>query len=76
MGGYGSGRKTDIKTTEDALSIDIRRWQRDGFLEKGASFTCKWSRCGKVIGSINVKTEANLVSLNYSTRYQGGSWKN
>jgi len=65
MGGYGSGRKTEIKTTEDTLSIDIRRWQRDGFLVNGTSFTCKWSKRGKVIGSISVKIEPELAKISY-----------
>jgi len=65
MGWYGSGRKTDLETTEDALSIDIRNWQRDGLLANETRFTCRWSKRGKVIKRVKVTIEPELARISY-----------
>ncbi len=31
-------------TTEECLSIDVRSWRRDGWLERGTAFTTVWQR--------------------------------
>jgi hypothetical protein len=43
MGGYGSGRRFGADCTDDYRSIDVRRWQREGFLNAGQSFNWQWS---------------------------------
>ena len=66
MGGYSSGRKSQISCTDDHLSIDARQWQRDGVLVPGSSFNTTWSRAGKEVGNIGVKAESGQVKLSYS----------
>lgn len=47
MGGPGSGRGLragTAETTSDFLQLDVRRWQRDGFLIAGRAFSWQWSR--------------------------------
>lgn len=76
MGGFGSGRKFGADCTDDCRSIDIRRWQRQGFLFAGSSFTLTWSRNGQVTGKINVEAETGSVRLSYSYRKQDSDWEN
>src|SRR5262249_22978421 len=69
---YGSGRVT----CESRISIDVRRWNREGRLHAGHSFTCSWTFGGKPFGSIKVRTEADAVILMYRARSWGNAeWK-
>jgi hypothetical protein len=55
MGGIGSGSwyRFDKKTTTDECqSIDVRHLHRNGLLRSGHSFSLRWSRAGRQIGSI------------------------
>jgi hypothetical protein len=74
MGGYGSGRRwgSSKDTTSDYRQLDVRRWQRDGFLLSGRFFGWQWSRDGKVVASIQVKIEADRVILSY--RHRRNDW--
>ena len=62
-------------TTDDYPAIDVRRWQRDGLLERHQSFIFEWLRNDKVIGSINVSTEPGRVTLTFRHQRGGGEWK-
>lgn len=75
MGNYNSGRRSEIKCTEDCLSIDIRRWQRDNLLRVGLDFNRTWSCRGEVTATINVKIELNQVRLSYSYQKKGSEWE-
>lgn len=75
MGGFGSGRKFGADCTEDCRLIDVRHWQRQGLLVAGLSFNCNWTRRGNPNGSVQVKTETELVRLFYSCRKSGGEWE-
>lgn len=78
MGGIGSGRHRYLganDTTDDYRSIDVRRWQRDGFLTPGRVFGWQWSRGDNVVASIRVRTESDRVILTYRHRSGGGAWK-
>ena len=47
VGGLGSGshyRSGAKHRTEDCLSLDVRSWSRDGWLELGTAFTTTWRR--------------------------------
>ncbi|CAA9890375.1 conserved hypothetical protein [Candidatus Methylobacter favarea] len=75
MGGYGSGRKFGAECTEDYQSIDIRRWQRDGYLMPGRYIDCQWSRYGEKISAINAKIKVGRIRLIYNYRRNGGEWE-
>lgn len=75
MGGFGSGRHTNIDCTDDCRSIDVRSWQRQDLLRAGLSFSCSWSRRGKSTGQINVSSEPGAMKLSYSCRVLGGDWQ-
>lgn len=76
MGGFGSGRVQNGKdTTSDMRALDIRRLQRDGMLTPGRWFMWKWSRKGEEVASIQIRTEADRVILNYRSRSNGGEWQ-
>ena len=76
MGGLGSGsyyRFGSKDCTEDCLSLDVRRWWRDGWLELGTAFTTTWrhhlrdSSIGiLVLGDAGVE-RARAVELSYSS---------
>lgn len=79
MGGIGSGRRWHYgakDTTDDYRTIDVRRWQRDGFLTPGRTFGWQWTRHGEVTASIQVRVETDCLWLIYRHRSGGDEWKN
>lgn len=77
MGVSGSGRLRDFGVadcTDDYRRLDVRRWQREGFLTPGRAFGWKWTRNGEKVGSINVRTELCRVILSYHYRSGDGGW--
>jgi hypothetical protein len=50
-------------TCESRLSFDVREWHRQGLLRVGLQFSCSWTRNGKPLGSIDVRTEVDAVVL-------------
>lgn len=78
MGGRGSGRHWHYgaaDTTDAYRCLDIRRWQRDGFLTPGRSFGWQWTWDGEQVASINVHSEVDRVTLSYRHRAGGAEWK-
>jgi hypothetical protein len=63
-------------TCESYISIDVRRWHREGRLRAGQYFYSLWTRGGEPSGRINVRTECDEVVLSYRSRIRGASqWK-
>jgi hypothetical protein len=61
-------------TTSDYRQIDVRRWQREGFLQLGRAFTWSWTRDGRRQASIGVRAESGRVVLTYThSRYDSES---
>ncbi len=78
MGGLGSGRHWHYgahDTTDDYRAIDVRRWQRDGFLRPGRTFGWQWTRNNQVTASIQVRVDTGCVWLIYRHRSGGDEWK-
>lgn len=77
MGGMGSGRRYQggKDTTSVMRALDIRRLQRDGLLAPGRAFGWDWLRGGKTVASIQIRMEADHVTLNYRRRGNGGEWQ-
>lgn len=78
MGGYGSGRRWHYDaadSTEEYRRLDVRCWHRDGFLAIGRAFGWQWTRDGKALASIQVRTESDRVILTYRHRSRGAEWK-
>ena len=77
MGGMGSGRRYQggKDTTSDMRALDVRRLQRDGLLTPGRAFGWQWTRNGNDVASIQMRTEADRVILNYRSRSNGGEWQ-
>jgi hypothetical protein len=60
---------------DSCLSIDVRRWHRDGLLRPGQTFPWTWSRGGEQLASIGVAVEAEAVLLTFKWRRRGaGEW--
>jgi hypothetical protein len=63
MGGCGSGRRSYSKaTTSDYHQVDVRRWQREGFLMAGRFFACRWGNI-EVVAASTARGEPDRVSL-------------
>lgn len=75
MGGFGSGRKFGADCTEDYNSIDIRRWQREGYLTPGRYLDWQWLRNGEKVAAIGVKVETGQLRLIYSYRRNCDEWE-
>ena len=77
MGGIGSGRRHPggKDTTSDMRALDVRRLQRDGLLTPGRAFGWQWTRDGDEVASIQIRTEADHMILNYRSRSNGGEWQ-
>lgn len=76
MGGYGSGRKYGANCTDDFRSIDIRRWQRDGYLEPGRRIDQQWTCKGEKVAAISVKVETGQLRLIDSYRKYNDAGEN
>jgi hypothetical protein len=73
MGGYHSSRWGDYqrkKTTEDFLSLDLRRLRQKGLFEPGLDFILEWRWNGEKIGSLNYFIAEDRMVLRY--RYREG----
>lgn len=75
MGGFGSGRHGGKRTTGDMRALDIRKIARAGRLTSGQSFGWQWTCNGEKIAFINIRTDADRVTLEYRTRDCGGEWQ-
>jgi hypothetical protein len=60
-------------TCESCMSIDVRRWHREGRLRAGQHFSWSWTCSGEPSGSIRVRTEWDAVVLMYGSRSWGAS---
>lgn len=72
MGGFGSGRKSEVNCTDVCRSIDIRRWQREGNLVPGNHFIGQSIRNGKKMTSISVRVEVSQLRLTYTHQRNSG----
>jgi hypothetical protein len=58
------------------MSIDVRRWHREGLLRAGQHFSCSWTCGGEPSGSISVRAEGGVVVLMFrSQSSQDSEWK-
>lgn len=67
MGGLGSGKPFGWgrPTCEDHHAIDIRSYQREGYLEPGKCCTTRWYRGDRETGSVLVIASEDCVFLLY-----------
>jgi len=62
-------------TVESNRAIDVRKWQRGGFLTPGNWFSTQWSQYGQNTANISVRAEINKVILSYRVREPRSEWK-
>lgn len=74
MGGFGSGHGAK-GLTSDYRALDVRQLGRLGRLTPGQAFDWSWTRDGKTVGVIRVRTEADRAILIYKHRSGGEEWK-
>jgi hypothetical protein len=53
----------------------VRRLQRDGLLAPGQVFGWNWTREGETLASIQIRTEADKLTLSYRHQRVGSDWK-
>jgi hypothetical protein len=70
MGGWGSGRPSGYRKrkAENALPVDIRKWNRQGLIYPGSRITSSWSIGGRVYSSIGAVAWADRLTLHYNHR--------
>ena len=71
MGGYGSGRRSSKPKVEECNSIDVNQLNRDGGLKNGWNGSMTWSRNGKKVSSIGIRTTADYLYLGYRSELYG-----
>lgn len=62
-------------TCETCISIDVRRWYREGRLEAGQNFSCSWVQGERPAGSIKVRTEQDAVVICGLSAGGARSWR-
>ena len=79
MGGSGSGNwwnhSGGRRTVESCRRLDVRRWQREGYLTPGRWFSWQWTVDGERVANIDVKSEDGKVILSFRYREGGGEWE-
>ena len=78
MGGFGSGRQSGKRCTNDMLALDVRSISRAGRLTPGSWFTWQWTCNGEKTASIQLRVETDSVVLDYRNRsghHNGGEWE-
>jgi len=68
MGGYSSGRRGWRAKCESLLSIDVRRWAREGYLEHRSYFGWRWTIDGEQRSNVGVWVQegAGRIELAYT----------
>lgn len=74
MGGFGSGRHTSRGTVERQRALDVRRLHREGLLRPGMAYEVCWPRGGADGAPVQVRAEADRLTLSYTARI-GGAWQ-
>jgi hypothetical protein len=61
---------------EDCLSIDVRRWKKEGVLEPGQDNTWGWYRDGRRVSSMGIRVlHRSAVKLSYLVRPSGTGYR-
>jgi hypothetical protein len=77
VGGLGSGsyrRLGSRARAEDCLSVDVRTWRREGWLEIGLCFTTTWRLHYRKDSSIGVRVLGDTVGLSARAVELSYSW--
>lgn len=74
MGGFGSGRPSGTKV-EECRSLDVNRLHRDGCLRPGWAGISQWTRDGKRVAWISLRSELDHLHLTYRAQFGGGDWQ-
>lgn len=75
MGGFGSGRRVGRLCTDELRPLDVREIRRQGLLTPGRVAKWEWICDDRVIGSICLAVEHEVVILDYQHRLQHGEWE-
>ena len=75
MGGYGSGRHSNLPATDEAKRVDIRYLRKQGLLRPGHWGTLSWTSRGEPSGNVRYKVEGSIFTLHYKVREYGDDWE-
>jgi rubredoxin len=75
MGGYGSGRCSNLPATDEAKRVDIRYLRKQGLLRPGYWRSLSWTSRGEPSGNVRYKVEGNTFTLDYKVREYGDDWE-
>lgn len=74
MGGYYSGRRGGKRCTGELRQIDVRRLQREGYLNAGMSYCWQWTSAGEKVASIHLAVQTDSVRFTYRHANAGEQW--
>jgi len=61
---------------EDCLSIDVRRWKKEGMLEPGQDATWSWYQNGRKVNAMSVRAlHRSALELSYVVRSSGTGYR-
>jgi hypothetical protein len=75
MGGYGSGRQSDLPSTSEAKRVDIRYIRKQGWLYSGARGSLSWTRGGEASGNVAYRIQGDTFTLDYKVREYEDQWE-
>ncbi len=78
MGGFGSGayyHGSNRVTTEEVKQIDIRWFNKQGYLKRNTEGTLSWNQGGEPSGKIGFQMFNDRMTLNYRYQINGGDWQ-
>ena len=67
--------RSQRSSTDDLRELDVRLMARKGVLNPGFTWGRQWLRLGKAVGSIQLQTGHDRVTLIYKHRSNGQDWK-
>jgi hypothetical protein len=75
MGGFGSGRRSSRRCTDEMLRLDIREIQRRRLLVPGGSLTLQWFVGDDTTASMKVAIGEGFAVFSYERRERNDTWR-
>lgn len=66
-------RENSCGTVEDCLSVDVRRWYRDGLLSGPRFFTWEWLYRDEFAASLHVSIDSSQLLFHFALQLPNGT---
>jgi hypothetical protein len=75
MGGFGSGRRSSRRCTDEMLALDVREIQRRGLIVPGGNLTLQWFVGEDTTAAMKVAIGEGFAVFSYERRERNGAWR-